>query len=69
MCTVCLPSARGTQTQVSHLQDLELWMVVSHHLSPRDSPGPLQEQQVLLATAEHLSAPLLLLLVIEDKKH
>lgn len=37
-------------------------MVVSHHLSAGDSPGPLQEQHVLLATTERLSAPLLLLL-------
>ena len=42
MCAICMPSAHGVQKRGSDTIKHQLWMVVSL--------GPLQEQQVLLAS-------------------
>lgn len=76
VCFVCLDilptwiyvhgvsGADGGEKRLSDLVDLEIWMVVSHHLGELNQ-GPLWEQYVLLPLI-HLSSPKTMIFQSQD---
>lgn len=75
MCTVCVLDAYRSQRKGLDPLELDLHMAVGVHVGAGQSPGPLQEQQLLISaepspapsyflisrTLKHLYAPLLAL--------
>lgn len=51
----CVPGADGDQKRLSDLVDLEMWMVVSHHLGELNQ-GPLWEKYVHLTSDPSLQS-------------
>jgi len=55
MYIICMPSACGGQERILYPLELEVCIVVNHHVGGWElKPGPLQEQQVFFTTEPFL---------------